>query len=416
MQSNEDTQLIGQSNQILETNTFASKTNAALRDITEGISTYSSSITDSMRASKELNTETGSPLILTYRLSQAIPNYINVDIKCCFRWLDCSKKKITITLPLPSQIKAPSYTQKNIFVSESALPSELSMLGAACYDLFFWTSSTMQSVLSEAEQAQGVDKKNIELYFSAYKLAINDAERVRVIECLVNRYGKYYEYLISSSDFQRQAPDAKDKMMYYLNCLPNNYQSVSESANEIYLKYYRIFELLSEQKTDEAWVLFDPYTKLSPFIVHAFPHINVIKHFLHVIFRISGHDRYYGLDELLFIPEHDIIFSTHAELLKASNLLTFDIEQQTFIQRYAMAPLASLLKAGAEEALTASQETVSLRRAQEIARTREHITNRLSMPSYRSVYEDIDAQEDPVVEELSEFSSFSVIANSTGRK
>ena len=103
-------------------------------------------------------------------------------------------------------------------------------------------------------------------------------------------------------------------------------------------------------------------------------------------------------------------------MLKASNLLTFDIEQQTFIQRYAMAPLASLLKAGAEEALTASQETVSLRRAQEIARTREHITNRLSMPSYRSVYEDIDAQEDPVVEELSEFSSFSVIANSTGRK
>lgn len=417
MQSDEDSKLIPQIDSTVgEINPFVSRTTAALQDINEGISVYTHSITDSMRASKELSTETGSPLILTYRLSQTIPDYISVDIKCSFRWLDCSKKKITITLPFPSQIKAPIYNQRNVFVSESASSSELSMFGSACYDLIFWTKSTMQSVLSEAEQTQGVDKKNIELYFSAYKLAKNDAERVHVIECLINRYGKYYEYLISSSDFHKQAPDAKRRMMYYLNCLPDNYQSVSESANAILLNYKKIFELLSKQKADDAWFLFDPYTKLSPFIVHAFPQISIMKHFLHVIFRISGHDRFYGLDELLFIPEHDIVFSSHAELLKASSLLTFDTEQQSFIQCHAIAPLGLLLKIGKDEALVASRETVSLRREQEVARTREHIMNHLGTPSYRSIYEDIDAQEDLVIEELSESSSVLVIASSVGKK
>lgn len=376
--------------------------NTAFQKIAEDLLVYSNSITDSMRASKEVRTEAGSPLIATYRLSQSIPNYINIDIKCSFRWLDCPKKKITIILPFPSQIQAPAYTQKHDFVNESALSTELSTIGSACRDLIFWTTSTMQSVLNEAEQTQGIDKKNIELYFSAYKLAANDVERVHIIECLINRYGKYCDYLISSPDFHRHAPAAKKKMTYYLNCLPNNYQTVSETANAIRLHYQIIFECISEQNIDEAWEMFDPYTKLSPFIISAFPHLSVIRHLLIVIFRVSGHDQYYGLDEALFIPEHDIVASVHSELVKISNFLIFDLEQQNFIQQYTITPIASLLKTGSDGALATSQETILLRREQEITHTRECIKNQLSIPSYRSRYDDIDAEEVLIVEELPE--------------
>lgn len=403
MQADEETKFIRQDSAIATGNDpFISRTNAALDDIAGGISLYSSSITDPVRVFKRLATEAGSPVVLTYRLSQSIPNNISIDVKCSFRWLDCPKKKITIVFPFPSQIKPLAYTQKNIFSNETTSSTGSFAFLSICHDLIFWAKPTMQSILNDVEQTQGMDKKNIDLYFSAYKLAENDTDRVHVIECLVNRYGKYYDYLMRSPDFHRQAPDAKIKMMYYLNCLPDNYQSVTASANAIWLNYQRIFECLSEQNIDEAWTLFNPYTKLSPFITHAFPQICAVKHLLHVVFRISGHDKYYGLDEVLYIPEHDVVFSIHGELMKAIELLTFDTDQQDFIKKYALDPIAYLLKTGSDAASLTSPEVLQLRREQEIARTREHIVNQLDTPSYRSVYEEIDAQEDPVIEELSD--------------
>lgn len=402
MQADEESRFIRQTSAIVtEVDPFISRTNAALDDIASGISLYSRSITDPRRVFKRLTTEAGSPMVLTYRLSQSIPNHISIDVKCSFRWLDFPKKKISIVLPFPSQIKPLLYTQRNIFSNET-MPSESFSLLSICHDLIFWAKPTMQSILREVEQTQGMDKKYIDLYFSAYKLAENDTDRVHVIECLVNRYGKYYDYLKRSPDFHRQAPDAKIKMMYYLNCLPSNYQSVSESASMIWLNYQRIFECLSEQNIDEAWILFCPYTKLSPFITHAFPQICAVKNLLHAVFRISGHDQYYGLDEVLYIPEHDVVFSIHEELIKAIELLTFDTDQQDFIRRYAVDPIEYLLKTGSDAASCTSQEVLQLRREQEITRTREHIVNQLDAPSYRSVYEEIDAQEDPVIQELSD--------------
>lgn len=404
IQADEKAKLIRQTGEVVtEVDPFISRTHTALDDIASGISLYSSSITDPMRVFKKLNTEAGSPVVLTYKLSQSIPNHISVDVKCSFRWLDCPKEKITISLPFPSQIKPLAYTQKNTFSnSNETLHSDSFALWSICRDLIFWAKPTAQSILKDAEQSQGMDKKNLDLYFSAYRLAENDTERVHIIECLVNRFGKYYDYLMRSPDFHRQAPDAKIRMMHYLNCLPDNYQSASESANAIWLNYQRIFERLSEQNIDEAWTLFDPYTKLSPFITHAFPQICAVKHLLHVVFRISGHDKYYGLDEVLYIPEHDIVHSIHAELIKAIEILTFDTDQQDFIKRYAVDPIEYLLKTGSDAASLTSQELLQLRREQEIVRTRENIVNQLDTPSYRSVYEEIDAQEDPVIEELSD--------------
>ncbi len=403
MQSN-DSQLIRcAAENSTQESAFSSQSNAAFDHISRGVKLFANGITDSMRANKELETEAGSPLILMYRLTQQIPDYITIDIKCSFRWLSCPKKKITVTLPFPSQIKPPCYTKKNDFLDGNVPTTRTNSLLEMCNELIFWTKPTVQSILSDVEQTQGMDKKKIDMYFSAYKLAGTDTERVHVIECLANRYAKHCDYLMSSPDFHTQAVRAKNKMKYYLNCLPDSYLSATDSANKIYDNYQRIFELLSEQNTDEAWHIFDAHAKLSPFIVEAFPHLQAIKHLLHVVFRISGHDKYYGLDEILLIPEHDIVFSVHAELERVFNLLSFDSEQKLFIKTHAIDPIAMLLNFGINAAKQAFYDELFLRREQEIARTREQIKSQSGgMPSYRSTYEDIDAEDEPNIEELTD--------------
>jgi len=275
----------------------------------------------------------------------------------------------------------------------------------------FWSAPpapepNCMEALNIAEEMKGMCSKREKAYLKAYQLAKTDVQRIRVLECLITRYSKYHDRLIRDGEFKDYAPGVMRKANHYLTWLPESYQTQSLNANKINDNFQSIFKLLQEQRIDEAWARFDAHSDLSFFIQRAFPNLQAMKHQLHAIFRISRHDIYYGIDATgsTWIPELSIIVAAIGELQDACKVIeSYDPVQKEALEQYAIAPLERLIEIGKEAAATTSYEERQLRRDTEVEHGRSLFAQNIQ-PTFRILGEDMDADEEPTVVDVTSFS------------
>ncbi|MDP3704508.1 MAG: hypothetical protein Q8R24_01190 [Legionellaceae bacterium] len=386
---------------------FIQASTAAFDQINQGIFAFSMGITDAMRVDKALKEEAGIPIITSYRVNSPTdlqPNTFSMDIKCIFRWTGHRKERATLLFM--NAFKAPPNDQgyQRPVLQQKLESNTSSILG---YSSWFSKPSS-EDVLKNAESLSGIYKKRVDLYLEAHQLAKTEVQRILVLECLINQYANFHEY---HENRRRRGwgdydPGALPEIKKYLTWLPENYQTQTPSANKINDNFQSIFKLLQEQRIDEAWVKFEPHAKLSPFIQHAFPNLQAMKHQLRAIFRISRHDIYYGRNIFGFtwISEVDILWTVINELRKACKLIeSYAPDQKEAIEQHMIAPLERLNQIGKQAATETSYEDKRLRRELRIQHNQPILAQCIN-PTYRILNEDMDDDDEPTVVDVTELS------------
>ena len=386
-------------------------------DFTEGIqeiNTRLPSLLDgllSLRVETWLRTDTGLPLITSYRIrspEDSPPDTFSIDMKCIFRWT--AQPKIRITLLAFNSFDIPLDYQVTPGQGRKVAP-KLS-LADQLYDLrpaFFKPS--FDALLAQEKEVDGVTKKE-RILLQAHDMANTDLQRVLALEALINVYGHYLVYLedeaLTTSDplyKDIMIPRALAKFNGYIKQLPENYRSLVPSGIKLNTQLQAIYSLIKTQRIDEAWVLFEAIPILTSFIKESFPNLMAMRYQLSAIFEISRHlemlgerrPGMYTLGNSTFIPEHEIITNALAKFSRARDLIApFNPLLKDRLEAGSVAPLQHLLQVGKHAAQQTSYADRVARRNVEVRINRNCFIQGID-PSHRIPHEDMDADEEPQI-------------------
>jgi hypothetical protein len=297
----------------------------AINNTLQTINHFSSALFGLM-GEKALKTETGSPLIITSRIRPGDEEHYVLDTYCEFKW--SSQTPQTLTLSLTPYLY-PEMESSTNFVSEQAaqnLPSQnWYARGARLIPSLFRSNPTFQTLMQQGNEQKRVFNLGTAetIYSEALALAQNPAEKILVIEALINTLDSHRELGLKTHDYERylcyqtsvnfenwtleEKEKTRNRVAYCENfiaenlakineniaLLPHNYHATTPSAVAIDRKFHLIYTLLRANCIGEAKDVFDNMPPLTPFIKYAFPGIEATWYQLNGVFHMLDGNGYY---------------------------------------------------------------------------------------------------------------------------
>ncbi len=223
----------------------------------------------------------GIPLI-----GEASFDFTNEDtffahIRCGFQSTNAC---IDIDIELLKTFKLPpSYRPIKKIASLNIIPPK-----RGYFQRLFESPPTFESLLEKAQQPALISRieKACRL---AYCYAENDAQRVLILETLINQFHRIYLMRQKDGSSSIVVEDMLNKINTYLSYLPENYTQSCETATEVDSRLHYIYQLIALPNLDDAWGAFQALPPLSYFIQIAFPNLLAMKKQLTAIFLISKH-------------------------------------------------------------------------------------------------------------------------------
>ena len=220
-------------------------------------------------------------------------NIMQVGLCVDFRYEDRGLEKITVAFPIPGSF-IPKRNAARAKAEEAPCLQHQNIAAGELWGSFFATAPTFHGVLQSAKTSNQGDYERERLYNQALLLAKNTKQRVVVLEELINEsYHAYYKCdgreirrWGGDSFVERETEKCLTEINTYVKQLPENYQNLTPTTQEVETSIQGIFEKLQAGQIGPAYLSYRKMSRLSPFVMNHIPYLGVMQQLLSAFFSL----------------------------------------------------------------------------------------------------------------------------------